>query len=347
MGSRPGGGSPRPDLGWLTYGPAHDLLSSLDDTLVTFTRSDDVRLSAVAEHLVRRGGKRVRPALLFTAAGAASRVGASAPGGASEPAAEDADLLTAAAAIELLHVAALYHDDVMDRADMRRGASTVNALRGDAEALTAGTFLFARAIRMLVELDGRLAGWAGQSALALALGQLQEAENAYNVGHRLDSYIQIAARKTAALFELSCRVGARLAGASRETANALGLYGRGLGLAFQAADDTLDITAEGGLGKRPGIDLREGVYGLPVLLALQRKTAEADRLRRILERDDLDEAGRAEVRALVIAAGGVTGAVKVAHRYGQEAVARIAQLADSDAKESLIRLPQYVVLRRH
>ncbi|WP_165970424.1 polyprenyl synthetase family protein [Actinomadura sp. 6K520] len=337
-GSRRGAGSARHESGWLTYGPARTLLDSLDGTLAEFARSDDVRLSEVAEHLLRRGGKRVRPALLFTAAGAASPAG-------SAPA--DDDLLTAAAAIELLHVAALYHDDVMDRAEMRRGVSTVNALRGDAEALTAGTFLFARAIRMLVELDGWLADWASQSALALALGQLQEAENTYNVGHRLDSYMQIAARKTAALFELSCRAGAHLAGASQETAEALGLYGRVLGLAFQAVDDTLDITADGDSGKRPGIDLREGVYGLPVLLVLQLKTAEADRLRRILQRDDLDEAGQAEARDLVIAAGGVTGAVKVAHGYGQEAVSRIAALAASDAKESLIRLPQYVVLRRH
>ncbi|WP_433359053.1 polyprenyl synthetase family protein [Streptosporangium sp. CA-115845] len=320
---------------WLSYAPAGALLASLDGVLDDVLRCEDARLADAAAHLVRRGGKRLRPALLFLAAAFGS--------GAEEP-----DLLRVAAAVELLHVAALYHDDVMDRAESRRGTPTVNAMRGDAEAVTAGTFVFARAIRVLADVDGRLASWASQSVLALSLGQMQEAENTYNLDHRLESYVQIAARKTAALFELSCRAGAHLARATPEAIEGLGLYGRALGLAFQAADDALDVTAqEATLGKRPGTDLREGVYGLPVLLALHQNTPEADNLRQVLRRDELTESDQAEAYRWVAAAGGINGAFTIAQEYAHQAVTHIAGLPGGEAKDSLVRLTRYVVLRRN
>jgi len=320
---------------WLTYAPAEALLASLDHTLDDVLRCEDARLADAAAHLVRRGGKRLRPALLFLTA-------------AFGPGADEADLLRTAAAVELLHVAALYHDDVMDRAETRRGTPTVNALRGDAEAVTAGTFIFARAMRVLTGVDGRLAAWASQSVLALALGQMQEAENTYNLDHRLESYAQIAARKTAALFELSCRAGAHLAGATPEAIAALGLYGRALGLAFQASDDALDITAqETTLGKRPGTDLREGVYGLPILIVLHQSTPAAADLRQVLRRDELTEPDQAHARRQIAAAGGVRGAFAIARDYAHEAVTHLAPLAAGEAKDSLVRLTSYVIMRRY
>jgi heptaprenyl diphosphate synthase component 2 len=321
--------------GWLTFEPALDRLEALDDVLAEVLRCDDERLADTTAHLVRRGGKRLRPALLFVAAAFGAAAGGS-------------DLLRAAAAVELLHVATLYHDDVMDRAETRRGTRTVNATRGDAAAVAAGTFIFARAIRELVSLDGQLAAWASQSVLALALGQLQEAENTYNTDHRLASYMQISARKTAALFELSCRIGAWLASATPETAERLGMYGRALGLAFQAADDSLDVTAPAGvLGKGQGVDLREGVYGLPILLVLHQHTAEADRLRELLARDELSAAEHQEARTHIADGGGVIGARRIAEDYANQAVAQLGELPGGAAKDSLIRLARYVVLRRH
>lgn len=336
---------------WLSYPPAHRWLASLDKVLEDVIAGEldgvidceDAQLGELAAYLVRRGGKRLRPALLFLAFGAGAQEVAHAVA-----AAEEGRLLRAAAAVELLHVATLYHDDVMDRAEIRRGAQTINMREGDASAVTAGTFIFARAMGVLAEMDGQLAGWAGQSALALALGQLQEAENAYNVDHRLESYLQIAARKTAALFELACRAGVHLAGAGPEVTEAVGLYGRALGLAFQAADDALDITAsQPAMGKAPGADLREGVYALPVLLALQRDTPEADRLRAILRSDDLTETDQREAARLVTASGGVIGAASIAQEYAHQAVGHLARLADGEAKSSLVRLAGYVVLRRY
>ncbi|MFC4121071.1 polyprenyl synthetase family protein [Nonomuraea zeae] len=323
---------------WLTHEPAAGLLTDLDTVLEEAVRSEHPHLTRAAAHLVARGGKRVRPALLFLSA--AFGPDAAAAGAGRE------DLLRVAAAVELLHVASLYHDDVMDRAETRRGSPTVNALRGDAEAVTAGTFAFARAIRLLAEVDEVVTAWASQSMLALALGQMQEAENTYNLDHRLGSYAQIAARKTAALFELSCRAGAHLAGAPPAAVNALGHYGRALGLAFQAADDTLDVIApEATLGKRPGTDLREGVYGLPVLIALHQSGPDADRLRDLLRRDDLSAAEQEEACALISASGGVSGASAIAQDYAHQAVTHLAGLQDGGPKDSLVRLARYVVMR--
>ncbi|NUP84064.1 MAG: polyprenyl synthetase family protein [Nonomuraea sp.] len=318
---------------WLTHEPTADLLTGLDAVLDDAVRSDDPHLARAAAHLVGGGGKRVRPALLFLAA-------AFGPGAARE------DLLRVAAAVELLHVASLYHDDVMDRAETRRGSPTVNVLRGDAEAVTAGTFAFARAIRLLAEVDEVVTAWASQSMLALALGQMQEAENTYNLDHRLDSYAEIAARKTAALFELSCRAGAHLAGAPPQDVDALGHYGRALGLAFQAADDTLDVIApQSALGKRPGTDLREGVYGLPVLISLHQSGPDSDRLRELLRRDDLGPAEQEEACARIAASGGISGASAIAHDYAHQAVTHLAGLPAGEAKDSLARLARYVVMR--
>ncbi|NUR89100.1 MAG: polyprenyl synthetase family protein, partial [Nonomuraea sp.] len=297
---------------WLVHDVTAALLGDLDAALREAIESRDPHLGEAAAHLVGRGGKRVRPALLFLAAACGP-----------DPAARD-DLLRVATAVELLHVASLYHDDVMDRAATRRGSPTVNALRGDAAAVTAGTFVFGRAVRLLAAVDGQITAWASEAMLALTLGQMQEAENTYNLDHRLDSYAQIAARKTAALFELSCRAGARLSGAPVE---ALGRYGRALGLAFQAADDTLDLTARPEtLGKQPGTDLREGVYGLPVLIALHQQAPQTEELRRLLRRDELTQEGQQEACRLVDELGGIHGAFTIARDYARQARGHLAPI---------------------
>lgn len=325
------------EFDWLTDTAVRGWLGSLEEVLESSLECTDTLLGELANHLVQRGGKRIRPALLFLAASATSPPDSSV---------EEEPLLRAAAAVELLHVAALYHDDVMDRAERRRGARTVNAVRGDAAAVTAGTFVFSRAVRELAVLDGEIAAWAGEAALALTLGQLQEAENTFNLDHRLDSYTQIVARKTAVLFELPCRVGARLAGARQDVVDELGLYGRALGLAFQAADDTLDmVAAPPELGKMPGIDLREGVYGLPVLLALHHHTPGHRRLKQILGAEELSESDHREAHRLVVDAGGVVGAMNIARQYAGQAADHLAGVADGEAKASLARLADFVVLR--
>ncbi|MEV4112724.1 polyprenyl synthetase family protein [Nonomuraea sp. NPDC049695] len=320
---------------WLMYEPCLARLARLDAYLDELLTCADAKLSEVARHLLAHGGKRLRPTLLFLAADL--------DGGTAD---EEA-LLRAGAAVELLHVATLYHDDVMDRAETRRGAPTANARWGQAVAVTAGTFIFARAIGLLGGLDARVARWAGEGVLALALGQLQETENAYNPDHQLARYLEVAAKKTAALFELPCRAGAALGGASEEVCEAAGLYGRALGLAFQAVDDVLDLTAEArGLGKRPGTDLREGVYGMPTLVALSH-SPHRERLRALLTLDDPADADLAEARDLILGSGAAEHATAIAEDYSRQAVSAALCLPDGPARRTMIQLAAYVVLRAH
>lgn len=321
-------------MSWVTYEPCVRRMERLGPLLEEVLGSEDAHLSEVARHLVTQGGKRLRPALVFLSAEFGPVTG------------EDA-LLRAAAAIELLHVATLYHDDVMDRAGTRRGVPSANSRWGQAAAVTAGTYVFARAVRLLGELDRPLAEWVGQGVLALALGQLQETENAYNPDHQIDRYLDVAAKKTASLFELPCRVGAALSGADEETGEVLGLYGRALGLAFQAVDDVLDLTADAAtLGKRPGADLREGVYGLPALLALTHG-GERDRLRALLTLDEPGDADLAEARDLILGSGAVEHAGAIAERHAAQAVSAALRLPGRPARQALIELCHHVVLSVH
>ncbi|TDD34667.1 polyprenyl synthetase family protein [Actinomadura sp. KC06] len=325
------------EFGWLRHPAARERLAGLESALDEALRCEDPWLADVTSRLIRRGGKRLRPALLFVAAGL----------GPSRDTGDERELLLAAAAVELLHVAALYHDDVMDRARTRRDALTANALWGEAAAVTAGTFIFARAMKLLARMDEELARWASQSAVALALGQLQEAENTFNLDHRLDSYTRIAARKTASLFELPCRIGAYLGGAGQAVIDAAGLYGRAVGMAFQIVDDTLDLTAEAAsFGKHPGTDLREGVYGLPVLLALERGPRSRE-IRGVLERQDLTEAEIREACREIVSTGAVAAALHAANEYSAQAVEHLKMVPDGPARESLILLANYIVVRRY
>ncbi|KAB8194114.1 polyprenyl synthetase family protein [Nonomuraea phyllanthi] len=320
-------------VSWVTHEPCVRRLERLGPLLEETLASEDEHLSEVARHLVAQGGKRLRPALVFLSAEFGPRV-------------DEDVLLRAAAAIELLHVATLYHDDVMDRAESRRGAPSTHARWGQAAAVTAGTYVFARAMRLLGGLDRPVPAWAGQAVLALALGQLQETENAYNAGHQVARYLEVSVRKTASLFELSCRAGAALSGADEDACEALGLYGRALGLAFQAVDDVLDVTADAALlGKRPGSDLREGVYGLPTLMALAHGAeAEQERLRALLALDSPDDGDLAEARELILGSGAVAHATAVADHYADEAVSAAQRLPDRPARRALVQLCHHLVL---
>jgi heptaprenyl diphosphate synthase len=318
--------------GWLTSDPVREELDRLEASLDEVTACHDDHLTQVARHLVKRGGKRIRPALLLLAASF----------GSCPPERRQ----SAAAAIELLHVAALYHDDVMDRAPIRRGASSANAQWGNQMATVAGTFLFSRATATLSSLGQEAVGLASQATLAACTGQLQEAEHAYSVDYDLSTYLEIVARKTATFFELPCRLGAALGGLSQDDARALGTYGRTLGVAFQLKDDALDLSGSPEeMGKPGAVDVREGVYALPVLLALRKAGTESARLRAILSKIDLTDQDVVEARRIIAESGSVLFTLNLASDYAHRAAEAIEGLPDGDGRESLVRLTRYTVLR--
>jgi len=308
-------------------------LLALDDTLRAAAAAEDLQLRAMAQQLLARGGKRLRPALLFLAASFG-------PGGAP------VRLQAAAAALELFHVASLYHDDVMDRAPQRRHGASINARWGNQAATFAGTYLFARGSALLASLGRVPNRLASEAAVALCTGQLQEVENAYNSALSEADHLEILRRKTATLFELPCRLGAYLGQAPAAAAEALAAYGRHLGLAFQLADDALDLEGEAAeTGKATHTDLREGVYSLAILRALQRP--EAAGLPDLLRKADLAEADIAAAIRLARQAGGVAEALDVARAQAGQARAALATLPDTPARQSLIHLAEYATTRRH
>ncbi len=234
--------------------------------------SDHALVKEPALHLIQAGGKRLRPALVLIS----SRSGTSGV--------KATDL--SAASVELVHLATLYHDDVIDETSIRRGVATVSARWGTEIAVLVGDYLFARACSLAAEAGGEVPGLLAQAIAEVCEGQVAETATVDDAHRTVEEYIATIERKTAALFRVACELGATTSGAPDASRAALATYGASLGVTFQIVDDLLDLLGDPSVtGKQPGTDLREGVFTLPVLIACER---EPD-LRATLERDrDLD-----------------------------------------------------------
>ncbi len=233
----------------------------VEAALLDAVRTNDPFLTEVASHLIKAGGKRVRP--LFAIASAASgQAGATRDG-------VDDDVVLGGVAVELVHLGSLYHDDVIDEAVTRRTVESVNARWGNLTAILAGDFLLARASEIAASLGTEVAGLLAATIGRLCEGEVGELRSAYDVSRTEDAYYASIRGKTASLFATACRIGAIVGGLDRPAIDALTAFGDGYGMAFQIVDDVLDITATAEqLGKPAGHDLVEGVYTLPVLRAL-------------------------------------------------------------------------------
>lgn len=255
-------------------------------------------------------------------------------------------LLRAAAAVELVHVASLYHDDVIDRAATRRGAKSVNARWGNGGAAVGGTYLFSCATALLAELGNAPSLLASEASSEVCVGELQEIENAYNLELTEEEHLEILGRKTATFFELPCRLGASLSDVDEGPSEQLARYGRELGLAFQLADDALDLAGDpAAMGKATRTDLREGVYSLAVLSVLRRSNDLGRRLASLLARVDLTAAEFEDAAAIVRRAGGVAEALALARRHAERAREALEQLEPGPARTSLDRLAQFAITR--
>lgn len=257
---------------------------------------------AVHSQLVSRRSKRLRPALLLCA----SRYGPDIP--------PSTQLIGAAAAVEMLHQATLYHDDIVDESTTRRGVATVQREYGSTVAALAGSDLLYGTIELFADLPPRLRRAVGRTADQLSRGQLRELETLTDVGLSIHERLRIMRGKTASLFVLAARIGAVLAGADESVVRGLARFGLFYGLCFQLADDLRDLMAPAShLGRAPGADLRDGVYTLPTLFALrspgERTDTLRDCLRRLCERPDdgsLRQAGE-----LIVVLGGVAASMEL------------------------------------
>jgi heptaprenyl diphosphate synthase len=293
-------------------------LSRIEQALTAATAGQDPFLSDVAGHLVRAGGKRLRPALVAAAA-QASDLGS----GRAEPLAED--VIQGAVAVELVHLGSLYHDDVMDEAQHRRGVESVNARWGNVVAILTGDFLLARASEIAASLGTEVAALLARTIGQLCEGEVGQLRYAFDPDRPEEAYFRSIAGKTASLLSTSARIGGITTGAPRESIDALTAYGTSLGMAFQICDDIRDLTSsERDLGKPAGHDMVEGTYTLPVIRALAEDGIGED-LRALLG-GPLDAPARDKARDLVLSSRAIETAIVDARIWAGRADAALNPL---------------------
>ncbi|MFF3212448.1 polyprenyl synthetase family protein [Streptomyces sp. NPDC002886] len=311
-------------------------LAAVEAGLLEATKSEVPFITEAAQHLVRAGGKRFRPLLVMLA----SRFGDPyAPG-----------IVPSAVVVELTHLATLYHDDVMDEADVRRGVESSNARWGNSVAVLTGDFLFARASHILADLGPEAVRVQAEAFERLVTGQILETAGPRDGRDPVEHYLDVMAGKTSSLVAVSCRFGAMMSGADEMFVDVLTQYGERLGLAFQLADDVLDIASDSHeSGKTPGTDLREGIPTLPVLrlreMAAQGGDPDDLELVRLLDGDLTDDARHADVLARLRVHPALEQARKDTVRYAEEARATLAPLPECFAKSALVELCDAVVHR--
>jgi heptaprenyl diphosphate synthase len=228
--------------------------------------------------------------------------------------------------VELVHLASLYHDDVMDEAVIRRNVESVNARWGNLVAIVAGDFLLARSAEIAASLGTEVAALLANTLGRLCQGQVSEVRSAYSLERTEQDYLAAIDGKTAALMATSCRIGAITAGLPRHQVEALTTFGRCFGMVFQIRDDILDVIGtQSELGKPAGQDLAEGIYTLPVLRALA--DPESGPELRTLLGQPLAQPERDKARAIVTHTTAIEDSVKQGRRYAEEAI-RAAQKAD-------------------
>ncbi|TDT34439.1 polyprenyl synthetase family protein [Naumannella halotolerans] len=307
-------------------------LDLVETRLLEASRGRTALVSEKSGHIISAGGKRFRPLLVLLA----SHFGA--------PAAEiDEDrLIDAAVVVELTHVASLYHDDVMDEAELRRGAPSANSRWGNLQAILIGDLLFARASSVVSALGTEYVKIQADTFARLVHGQLAETVGPADGGDPLAHYLQVVSDKTASLIATSARFGAMVSGASAAVVEALTEFGEVIGTAFQLSDDIIDVTSDT-TGKVPGIDLREGIPTLPTLLLGD--AAEDLELRAMIAEDLSEDAKLAEVLQRLRAHPVIDKARAEVARRADQARALLEPLPPGDSRDALFALCDQVVTR--
>jgi len=233
-----------------------DRMALVEQRLTEVTQADTPFLTEIAQHLLSAGGKRYRPLLAQVAAELGSNQGH--------------ESVEAGVAVELVHLGSLYHDDVIDEADSRRGKPSVNTNWSNTVAILAGDFLLARASEVAAPLGEEAVALIARTYAVLCEGQVSELVYADDLSHGADGYHTVIGGKTASLIRTSARLGAITGGADRDSVEAISEWAWEMGMVFQITDDVLDLIAdESFLGKPAGSDIGEGTFTLPVLLAAQ------------------------------------------------------------------------------
>jgi octaprenyl-diphosphate synthase len=325
-------GESRPRLADL-YAPIAGELAAAERIFQAELQSCFPFVQHLVDHCADFQGKRLRPALVLLCGRACGRL-------------TEAHAVLAAV-VEMIHTATLVHDDVLDEAIVRRHAATVNAEWGNETAVLLGDYLFTHAFHLAASLEStRACRWIGHATNKVCEGEMQQVHHRGNLELDEAAYFAIIEGKTAELTAVCCRLGAAYAGAAEATVEALERYGRNLGIAFQIADDVLDIWGEERTtGKSLGTDLEKQKLTLPLIYLLQLvEPDEAATIRRQLAEAKADQ--RRHLRPYLETTGALDRAWQRARHHVEQALDDLHCLSDSEAKSVLRILAQYVVRRR-
>ncbi|ETY74821.1 polyprenyl synthetase family protein [Lactiplantibacillus fabifermentans] len=320
---------------WQPDTPVHAQLAALKPYLMANVKIDNAAINDRVHQLLAAGGKFLRPGFfyLFSQFGAEQ---------------DPVRLQAGAAAMELLHVATLIHDDVIDEAKERRHVTTIHQDYGQRNAIYAGDLLFTCYFDQVLIAAKTPADVKVNTAAMRAIlqGELDQMAHNFKPTTTLSDYLNVAAGKTACLFSLSCEQGAHLAGASAEIAKLARQIGNRMGLAYQMLDDILDYTGDEEITHKPVLtDLKDGVYSLPLIYALQSDPT----LAKLLPMPGMviSNAELLNIRDQVIALGGVTKAQQLATDYTQQALTLINRLPAGSTQQTLRSLVTQLLVRNH
>ena len=306
-------------------------LDKVEALLSSHIQGDYPLLIETSRHLVEAGGKRFRPLITLLA----SHFGKG----------QSDQVIAAAVVCELTHVATLYHDDVMDEAKLRRGVSSANSRWSNTVAILTGDYLFSKASDLLADLGPEAVRLQAKTFERLVIGQIQETQGAESGDDALKHYLQVVSDKTGSLIATSARFGAMLSGSDREIVETLTRFGEKIGIAFQLADDVIDISSNASQsGKVPGTDLKEGIPTLVTLQIISSKLDEDQELRHLLQ-SPIPEEKIAEVLTKLRQHRALKNAKSYLHNLSREAKQLLESLPAIPARSALEGLCDAVIER--
>ncbi len=316
------------------FNPVNNELGQVEAELIKSIDTELPLLEQAATHLVKAGGKRLRPAFVLLSAKIFS---------------DDVTYaIPLAVSLELIHMASLVHDDVIDNSDLRRGQPTVKSQWGNRLSIYTGNYVLAKSMCLADYYQSRdVIDVMARTSMSICEGEIKQMRSCYDVNQGLKDYLRRIERKTALLISVSCQLGAMISSAEERYIEALRKYGYYLGMAFQITDDILDFVAdEEILGKPVGSDIRQGVITLPAIYALK-CSSNSGKLASLLASPRSCAEQAEEIVELVNDSDGIDYAYYASNRYAEKALRQLESLPDMPVKESLYKIADFISGREY
>jgi len=309
-------------------------LKKVEKELDRFLKVNDPILSQTCIYLLQAGGKRMRPGFALLSAKFFNY--------------QFEKILPVAMALELIHMATLVHDDVVDASLTRRGRPTLAAGWGNTVSISTGNYLFAKALELIVKIDNtEISSILAKVCIEMCQGEIQQIKFSFDVEQNYKQYFYRIQRKTALLIGLCCKLGAMVSNANKRQIWTMYRYGHCLGIAFQIVDDILDISANPKvLGKPVGGDIRQGIITLPIIYSLKDSPG-SERLKELIGKESKSEKEIEEAIELVKQSGGIEKSRRIVDLYIDKAVRCLFELPDILSREALVELAQFVGKRSY